>query len=151
MSMLGTVAERAVFPRRAQGGKRTAALRKEDKNSSLEERPSCSLLGANRNLMEFKIKQDPERCRDFSRVTGMDPNLRLDFQSITTAAAVTEPCLRTVLAWDCSFSRRPVLALWMHVSHISLQTLTTVPSPNYLCFFPGQLSFVDLDLCRLCC
>lgn len=37
------------------------------------------------------------------------------------------------------------------VSHISLQTLTTVPSLNYLCFFPGQLFFVDLDLCHLCC
>lgn len=60
MSLLGTVADRAVFPRHSQGGKKTTVLRKEGKNGSQEEGPSGSLLGANRNLMEFKIKQDPE-------------------------------------------------------------------------------------------
>lgn len=37
MSMLGTVAESTVFPRRAPAGKKTPALRKEGENSSLEE------------------------------------------------------------------------------------------------------------------
>lgn len=131
-----------MFPKHASMSKIKTVLRGPRTRQLGSGAPQAVSLEENRDLMEFKIKeQGSETFSNLSRVTDMGPKpksiLPVHYRSCRCQRFL---CLRSFLACDCSFFIVSCSCFRdAMLSQISLQIPITVPFPKLFVFLPESV------------